>query len=87
MLHEFKVKSEAAWPIIGEFNERIPEDTEIISFFVNNIPMANKFKSKIKLQILNECVNLFNKARYVQIWLKKLFIMKNQHYLLLNMKN
>ena len=40
MLHEFKVKSDAAWSILSEFNERIPEDTEIVSFFVNNIPMT-----------------------------------------------
>ena len=59
MLHEFKVKSDAAWSILSEFNERIPEDTEIVSFFVNNIPMANKFKSKIKLRILNECIKIF----------------------------
>ena len=33
----FNVKSGDALHII---NERIPEDTEIVSFFVNNIPMT-----------------------------------------------
>ena len=26
--------------IIDKFNERIPEDTKIVSFFVNNIPIT-----------------------------------------------
>ena len=38
----FNVKSGDALHII---NERIPEDTEIVSFFVNNIPMT-KLNSK-----------------------------------------
>ena len=35
----FNVKSDDALIIISKFNERIPEDTEIVSFFVNNIPI------------------------------------------------
>ena len=35
---EFKVKSGAS--IIVELNDRIPEDIEIVSIFVNNIPIA-----------------------------------------------
>ena len=37
---EFQIKSGYVLPIIGQFNERIPENTEIVSFFVNNIPMV-----------------------------------------------
>ena len=35
----FNIKGGDDLPIISKFNERIPEDKEIVSFFVNNIPM------------------------------------------------